>query len=282
MASINFIPVPCMPREEGEKHLVFAKASGLPYLKEAARPALIVLGGGHSITPLEDELRAFPGDIWACGSVFQWCRSRGIEATFFAVDPLPEVEAMTEGAENAIVAETVHPSVITALKAMGSNAHLFELIETQDMVNHGTTAATCTPQLAIEVGYRDITYIGCESSITECLMRPDDPAASIYYNGTSHAYKNVSVVDDEWTIFLRVQVGDQAFITIPALLNQAEYLAKIIRVSPIFKEKGGGLLGAMIKDLRFDITHGVQKLHDKLAHNIAARLTPEQIVAARL
>ena len=258
-----------MPREEASRHIAFAKASGLPYIKEAARPALIVLGGGHSITPLVEELRAWSGDIWACGSTFQWCRTNGIKATFFAVDPLPEVEAMTEGAETAIIAESVNPLVITALKASGAKTELFELIETSDMTNHGTTAATCTPYIAIEVGYRDITYIGCESSFTECLMRPEDPGAHIYFTGDSHAYKNDWDGGDNQKVIIRVKVGEQAFITDPRFLNQAEYLARMIRVLPLFKERSGGLLRALVKNPEFDITHGTQPLHDKYARSRA-------------
>jgi hypothetical protein len=222
----------------------YARSLGLPYVKESERPPLAVVGGGHSILENVAELQSWAGDVWAIGSAFQWCRSQGIKATFFCVDPQPGAELVI-GAEHAIVATCTDPGVLRALQAIGARVEIFDLVATLERCNHGPTSATAVPELAVpDMGYRSVTFFGCESS----------------YGGTTHAYKDHAEPCRIW-----VQCNGEEFETGAEFLMQAECLAHVLRALPqFFNERSGGLLRALTATPDYDITHVSRKVYREL------------------
>ena len=215
-------------------------AKGYPYVGVALRPPLAVVGGGPSINDHVETLRNWRGDVWACGSPYLWCVRNGIDATYFNIDPgAPfEGQVLVSHGARAILSTTVNPAVFASCKSV----EVFDLSRLGD--NHGVTTATAAPHLALSMGYTDISIFGCESC---------------YAEGESHAYDTHKDVSDH--LRMRIVCNGEAFITIPSLFMQAELLSKIIRLSPVFKERSGGLLRAMVEDDDYDCTHATRALH---------------------
>jgi 3D (Asp-Asp-Asp) domain-containing protein len=216
---------------------------GLPLIGEVApvAPRLAVVGGGPSIAEHVETLRTFDGEIWAINGAFQWCRSHGIEATFYSVDPLPWLVDDCRVARRAILAAHCAPEVFADLK----NAHIEIVHLGADGLVHGTTSASTSPMVAIQRGHRHVTFYGCESSSS----------------ATTHAYKECRVRASR----LAVECGGQTFITSPQMLMQAEELSAIIAAAPsIFSECSGGLLRAMIASPEYDISAATRDVHQSI------------------
>ena len=255
---ISFSVRPCVPYEQLERNVASAKARGLPYTSEKARPALAVIGGGPSLAFHVDELKAWEGDVWACGSAYRWCFDNGIDATFFNVDPLPEQAIYAKGAERGILASTTDPSVFDEVKSI----ELFDLIAAPGYVNHGVTAVTCTPCLALEMGYKKVMFFGCESS----------------FEKSTHSYKNEFVDPNVTNHLIWVKSGEEVFVSRPDFLMQAELLAPVIRMAPhVFEERSGGLLGAMVASGDYDIVSANAAMHS----NLAIKVEGEVVDAAK-
>lgn len=227
----NFILKPCIEPELLRSYERAAKARGLPSVQCQERPSLAIVGGGPSLDA--DLLRSWQGDIWACGSPYPWLRERGIEATFFNLDPLDETVALARGARHAILSTTNYPAVFDVVESC-------EVFDIENL--SAVTSASSAPQIAIPMGYSDITFFGCESS----------------FERQTHAYKH-----EEWEAVIIVKVGEESFATKPQLLIQAQMLSGFIRLAPhIFKERSGGLLKALVRTPEYDVTHWNKAMHD--------------------
>lgn len=227
----NFEPYCHIPAEVVAANLASCRARNLPGPVTAKRGPLAVVGGAPSVLKHIETLRDWPGDVWASGSAYAWCRDNGIKAAFFYIDPDPQ-PIDCAGAEKAIIATCVAPAVIDALGSAEIIA--FDLYAGPEMSNHGVTTITSAPLLALNMGYREVVFFGADSS----------------YEGDTHAYQNTLRQS-----FAVVRVGDEAFVTDAELLMQGELLAHVIRAYPtLFRERCGGLLGALVKDLDYDIT----------------------------
>jgi hypothetical protein len=90
----------------------------------------------------------------------------------------------------------------------------------------GSTTAASMPVLSGILGYKDVTYFGCESSFID----------------RDHAYLNEN---REHQLIVRAAGVD--YRTTPPFLVQAQELANILREFPqVYKEQSGGLLRALI------------------------------------
>ncbi len=238
----QFVATGCVPREREAIHIAHTATLGLSYVQEKERPPLAVVGGGPSILKHVDELRAWQGDVWACGSAFRWCADNGINATFFCIDPQAETAHLARGASHAILCTSIAPETFAALK--GAHVEIFDLIHEGDRSNHGPTTVTASPELALRMGYRDVSYFGTESSFAT----------------NTHAYHNEATEEQ-----IIVSCNGKSYLTHPAYLLQAEYLATMMRLCPLLKNRSGGLLGALIAEPCYDITHGTLGLHRLVA-----------------
>lgn len=201
---------------------------------------LAVVGGGPSIKDNIETLRNWNGDIWAINGAWKWCRDNGIEATFFACDPHEITTQWAEGASKALLEISCDPSVFELLKS--GDVYTFDADIEQGGIAGCASTASCAPHMAARMGYRSVTFFGCESSYT--------------LKG-SHAY-----MDEARKEQMLVRCGDD-YLTAPDLYLQAIGLAGYIKQLPEFlNEQSGGLLRAMITEPSFRVTWLSQGLVD--------------------
>lgn len=209
------------------QHRSYARRLGLPEVgSREVHPNLAVVGGSPSVTGYLDELRKWNGEIWAINGVWKWLKERGIDATFYTIDPNDFDPQLIDGAVKAVLADTVPPWVFdkipdVELARLGGDAILY-----------GTTSACTAPIIAAHRGHARVSLFGCESS----------------FGAQSHAYKN------EEGPFLWVSCGEE-FKTSPQMLMQAEWLAEMARSLPNFIEiRSGGFLQALTERGDYDLT----------------------------
>lgn len=221
---------------------------GLPRISNYARPPLAVVGGGPSALDYMMDLRCWPGDMWVSGSAFQWAKSLGVVyPTFFTIDQSTQLAVDGRGAKRAILATCCDAVVFEELK--DAKVEVFDLIESGPNANHWATTVTAAPKIALDMGYRDITFYGCDSS----------------FRGGTHAYATDPVNDA-----LIVRCCGQDFITRPSFVMQAEFLKDIFRIAPkVFKLRGDGLLAAMVRNPEYDTTHAVYALANRILKRAA-------------
>lgn len=233
----NFRIAPVVSAEVLFKQRDINRAKGLPGVEYRKRLPLAVVGGGRSLLNHLDELRAWPGEIWSCGSPYQWLKESGVDSVFFNADPMEETIDLARGADVALLADTVNPGVFDVV----GRAEVFDLND----YGHGNTSASISAHLAVARGHTEVTYFGCDSS----------------FEGSTHVYKH-----EDWEAHILVECNGQKFRTKPQLLMQAEMLSAFIRMAPhVFKERSGGLLRAMVADENYDVIAGNAAMHGLLA-----------------
>jgi hypothetical protein len=176
---------------------------------------LAVVGGGASIINHIDELREWPGEIWAINGTADYLRENGIECWFYSVDPDPDLAGMVSG--KAVLAKHCDPKCFqnadVAYKTTGPFA--------------GPTSAVAATSLGLKAGFTPITFFGCESN----------------YGEQTHAYR-----DEVLPNLVELDCGGEIFLTKLELILQAEQLAGVINRFPEhFSERSGGFLRAMIE-----------------------------------
>jgi hypothetical protein len=232
---INFTSLPCVPNEDLERNEAYAKSLGLPRLGEAQHPYLAIVGGGPSAQDHLEELRDWPGEIWAINGTYKWLRDNGVLSAFFTIDPKPGIAEMTESVDCAVLATCCHPSAFDA----AFHAH----VETIDLADYpcGPTTASSAPMIALKRGHKQVSFFGCEGN----------------FGATTHAYENREMP------ILEVVCNGQTFRTNPQMLQQSEYLAEQIRVAPqVLIDRSGGLLSAVVADPDIDVTAASRSIYD--------------------
>jgi hypothetical protein len=240
---IKFRAVNCIPEEVLEQNRRRNTALGLPDVSKhsGASHCLAVVGGGHSIKEHVDELRGWPGEVWAINGAFQWCREHGIEATFYTVDPSTSLTEQCRGAKRAVLASLCSPLLFDAMR--GADIEVAQVGE-GGLPSYATSAGS-SPAIAIVRGHREITFFGCESS----------------FDKQTHLYKNVPT-----GVEVLIDVSGQQFLSDATLLLQAEFLSEIIRAAPdVFNERSGGLLSALVSEPDYDIIAASREIHRQLA-----------------
>lgn len=180
-----------------------------------------VVGGGPSLLARLEELRGWPGDIWAINYTADWLLDRGIECTRFSVDHDP----MQSRVPKALLATSCHPTTFAGHKEV----EVFDLVESNpDGIGGGTTSAGRAPALALKLGYPGIAYFGCDSSFTDI----------------DHVDRHEGLKE---LIIVRVNGAD--YTTRPDLLLQAQELSQLIRTfDAYFTNYSDGLVRAMSED----------------------------------
>lgn len=213
-------------------NIAHAKTLGLAPFSDLRprKDTLAVVGGGPSLTSHVEELRSWPGDIWAINGAWDWCRREGIASVFFTVDAHPMMSKFVDGTgvDVALLCSVVDPGVFAALKRSAARVYVFDIDEAaHTRIINGSCSATTTPTLALRMGYKHITYFGCEGS---------------YFVGASHTYQNEPREDE-----MVIECGGELFRTAPDYYVQAQEIATYILTFPdVFAERSGGLLRALI------------------------------------
>lgn len=203
---------------------------------------LAVVGGGPSILQHLNEIKSCD-EVWAINETWRFLSSQGIESAMFSVDADDLLAPMAKGATSAVLASRCSPLVFDALR--GKSVRVFHL--SQDGPNGvfgGSSSATCAFHAAVKMGFKDITFFGCESSF------PD---------GQTHAYRN----EDRAHLML-VQCNGGEYLTAPDFYTQAQELSQVIKKFPThFREVGGGLLHAMVTNDDHDVTKMSRAMWEK-------------------
>jgi hypothetical protein len=222
---VKFQSQNCVSLEEFQFNVDYAKSKGLPFVtvQPAHSRRLAVVGGGPSIRDHLEELRTFD-DVWGINQTASWLISQGIEATVFSVDPMDCLADMIDGVTKGLLAANCAPRAIDKL----SDVMLFHTEEGGDLrALVGPSSATRATTVSLWLGFRDVTFFGCEGS----------------YGPASHAYR-----DERRPHQLIIKAGGKDYITQPDYMVQCESLASICKAFPhVFREKCGGLLTAMIE-----------------------------------
>ena len=213
-----------------DQFFAYAKTcEGLPRLvkKEPHGGKLAIVGGSPSLSNHLEELKNWPGEIWAINNTAAWLLRHGIESTFITVDPAPVETFDCTGVRDALLASFTHPK----LREKFEKVQIFDLYE-YDKVNGikgATTTASRACSLGIHQGFFDITLFGCEGS---------------FEIGADHADRSENSPD----MFV-VKAGDKKYVTYSEYMMQSESLSKLILLAPnVFKQKSGGLLQGMIEN----------------------------------
>lgn len=245
--------VPGVTREQTLGNIAYAKSLGLPCVSSHARPPLAVIGGGPSAADFATELRGWAGDVWVSGSAFPWALSIGlVRPTFFTIDQSPQLAIDGKGATKAILATCCNKATFDELKS--AKVEIFDLVGAGPDANHWATTVTAAPHLAMRMGYKDVTFYGCDSSFR---------GGVIDFLRRTHAYPTDQVGDA-----IIVECGGKSFITRPSFVMQAEFMSQVLRLLPnVFKVRGDGLLSEMVRNPEYETTHAT--------HSIASQLMPQ-------
>jgi hypothetical protein len=183
-----------------------------------------VCGGGPSLDAHLDELRAWPGDIWAVNKTADYLLERGIDCTMLTIDPL--IAGTT--AAKRLIGTCCDPRLFTG------DVRCFPICEHEEGgVPGGSTTAGRAPTLALRLGYPGAVLFGCESS----------------FEGCDHVDR-----DEQLPEVLLIRANGRVFKTYPELSMQAECLSALIREFPqLFQSRSGGLLDAMAADPDWEV-----------------------------
>jgi hypothetical protein len=247
--------------EQVQENTSAAQSRGLPTWRDipkANHPRLAVVGGGASIYDHLERLQTWEGDVWAINGACRWCHENGIKATFFAADPHPIVAkwAAESGATKALLCSTCDASAFEVLK--NADVTLYEL--GVNGIWNGSSTAMIAPHLAIECGYKEISFFGCESS---------------YPIEKTHAYMHETRPEQ-----LVVRCGGKDFLTAPDFYVQARELSEMCRLAPhVYVDRSGGLLRAMVSDPAHEIVW-ISEAMFKTMTPVNHDPQPDQLIAA--
>lgn len=237
-----------VPDSQYEDNARINSQAGLPWItmQEPHDMPLAVVGGGPSAGRHIDELKEWPGHIWAINQGASWLSHFAPKAKvwMFTVDPDPVLAGpqWVAGVDRAILGLCVAPELVAALK--GKDVRIFnpheapidpESLEGDQILAGGPSSVSRTFVPAAILGYADVTYFGCEGSVEGRFT------ADGYFEPTTHAYR--AEVRPRQMI---VRCGEQDFVTTPDLYLSTIALARFMREYPKVKEKSGGLLRGML------------------------------------
>lgn len=213
-----------------DKHEALAHSVPLVPISAPHSRKLAIVGGGPSVQTKLKKLRQWKGDIWAINATVGYLSHKGIKSTLVSVDPIvlePEDFDNHKGAENALLAACCDPKLFEEYAGMAQTYYTRPNPRAPFVATGGCTTATRLPMLAISMGYRDITFFGCEGS----------------YEHESHIHEN-----RRGDKRLYILAGGVRYCTEPHMMSQCEWLSDAILKYPQgLSEESGGLLRAMIR-----------------------------------
>ena len=229
-------------------------ASGVRRVEIAAvhDTPLAVVGGGPSIKQQIDELANWPGDIWAINQTAQWLMKYTPKCPvyMFSVDPDPRIASFADGVDRAILGGSCHPDLFAKFQGKdvryfltrpikGTEKHIEPRPELKPKVEtFGPSSVTRTFMPAAMLGYKDITYFGCEGCLDEDTLNANACRNDYALGWRSHDNLRLMII----------KAGGKEYLTTPDYYMTTQSLANVIKAYPKLKEKSGGLLRAMLND----------------------------------
>lgn len=219
MRQVQFQTISSKSPAELDMHRTYSRGLGLTPPK-ALTGKLAIVGGGASALRHIEELRVWPGEIWALNGAAKWCAENLIEAVLFSVSPAASPQEAFQGLGRAILADTCHPSTFDALTH--ADVAIF------DNEENGPTSAVAAMMLGIGLGASKVELFGCEGA----------------YGATTHHYQDTPIPSD-----MLVSVGSTCFRTNVGYFLQSQILAHACRNAPgQVNNRSGGLFAALVSD----------------------------------
>lgn len=191
-----------------------------PRISKRQRKPLAVVGGAPSVVHDLDELRTWEGDVWGINNTAQWLNENGVNATMFSVDPTP----FTCKAPRAVLATVCDPMLFGQF----ADVECFDMSEVRaDGIQGGAFSSTRAPAVALQMGYVDVSFFGCDGSFED------------------RDHVDCHLNDPEQLI---VRAGGSDYRTLPSYLVQCEELANIFLFDNVFRNRSRGLLRAFIEN----------------------------------
>lgn len=223
-------------------HIKHALSLGLPVcvLEKEHDRVVACVGAGPSVRNHLQELRDFPGEVWAINGAHNFLIENGVNVSgCVLLDPeaqLVEYLKKPNASVTYYVASVCHPEVFSALD--GFDVRVWHAWLEESMPPSGSYAvpgaSTCltrAPFLAHMLGYRDIRIFGADSSYEEVTHCYGD---SIVDTGVDHTREIV-------------RVGDQLFATEVKLMQQVTEMRVIAEHFPAkISFHCGGLMRAFL------------------------------------
>lgn len=240
---VGYFQSHCVVDETGRaSNLEKALARGLPTCTKQAERAdrLAIVASGPSVRGYLEEIRDWPGEVWAINGAYRYLLENDIVPDgFFGMDPLPGLAEYVMGARRATafyIASICDPSVFDNLE--GYDVRIWHP-EAEGMVypkgsyviGGGTTAITRAPFLGHLLGFRDITLYGADSS----------------FNGSIYCYPHGTFAEDLQQPVLNIEIEGEVFQTELGLLKQATALGIIVpNFKGMLRVRSEGLIKAFL------------------------------------
>lgn len=212
---------------------------------------LAVVGGGKSALEHLEELRSWPGHIWAINQTAQWLASEGRsnDVWLFSISPTKRIATYLDGVNRAILSSQCHPDVFQGLAERGADVRKFHLFD-----GSGPASAPNAVFPSAILGYKQLTFFGCEGS----------------FKGQPYFYRQESKPDQ-----MVVRAGGVDYVTSTDIFITTEVMASVIKEFPErHKERSGGLLRAMIQDPEWGVVAWSESLRNKIAPQSTERYEP--------
>lgn len=244
--AVRYIETTCVVDLDGRAaNLQKSLARGLSWIeRQPARTGkLAIVGSGPSVRDRLDKLKVWDGEIWAVNGAYDYLLSQGIVPDgFWGIDPLPGLAEYVKNARpetTFYIAGSCDPSVFDVLE--GYKVALWfpacdDLVYPEGalQVPGGVTVLTRAPFAAYDLGWRDITLFGADSSFDDKLEW-----RYCYDDGT---YKEDSRGELN---FVQVEQGGPVFVSEATLINQVTNLGIIKGVfGDVLKFDCDGLIAA--------------------------------------
>jgi len=239
---LKLVPSECIVGLEGcRANVVSALARNLPACARAPRrkSPLAIVGSAPSVAGYLDELRMWPGEIWAINGAYNYLLSQYIVPDgFVGLDPVPGLADYVRDHRpetTFYISSVCDPAVFDTL----SGAHVWlwhskmvgiEYPANSYIVSGGTTCLTRAPLLANLLGWRDITIYGADSSFAE----------------GPYCYPHGTYAEDTQAKTMVVRCNGEIFRTELALVKQVSQLGALSAFLPGLKFRCGGLLAAFL------------------------------------
>lgn len=207
---------------------------------------LAIVGSGPSLRDYLDELRGWPGEIWAINGAYHYLIGQGIVPHgFVGLDPLPGLaEYVKDGHPDTTfyLASNCDPDTFDAVRPeqvmiWHSARDAIKVPRGQMIVCGGTSSITRAPFLAHMLGYRDMTIYGADSS----------------FEHGRYCYPDGTYGCDSQARINKIAVGDEVFLSEVCLIKQVAQFGDIAkRYKEILRFRCGGLLDAYLRSPTYD------------------------------
>lgn len=251
----EFTTVGLVPDEIYESQQETNIAAGFRPIQKATPhdTPLAIVGGGPSIKKHIHDLVNWPGHLWGINQSAQWLLEFNPSAPvwLFTCDPDPRIAVFADGVERAILGACCHPDLFE--KFRGKDVRYFltrppkgvkdsitplpaELKPKAELFGPSSVTRTFLP--AIMLGYKDVTFFGCEGSIDEDTLEANACRSDYEMGWRSRDCLRLMIV----------KAGGVEYLTTPDYYITTTYLVNAMRAYPKLKEKSGGLLRGMLQN----------------------------------